>query len=71
MDHAGSAGTEAQLFGDSVTSTTVDEAETVEVGGVKWHCTPGQQCRTDSRRLEATPSPTVQGVDFSLKMDRC
>ena len=40
MEYGESAGTEAQLFDDSVTSTTVDEAETIEVGGVKWHYTP-------------------------------
>ena len=40
MDYDESVGTEAQLFDDSVTSTTVDEAETIEVGGVKWHYNP-------------------------------
>ena len=40
MEYDESVGTEAQLFDDSVTSTTVDEAETIEVGGVKWHYNP-------------------------------
>ena len=69
VDYDDSLGTESQLFDDSVTSMAVDEAETVEVGGVKWHYTPGQQCKTDSSRLEGRPRPTVQGVTFSLKMD--
>ena len=69
VDYDDSLGTESPLFDDSVTSMTVDEAETVEVGGVKCHYTPGQQCKTASSRLEGRPRPTVQGVTFSLKMD--
>jgi hypothetical protein len=69
VDYDDSLGTESQLFDDSVTSVTADEAETVEVGGVVWHYTPGQQCKTDSSRLEGRARPTVEGVNFSLKMD--
>ena len=62
-------GTKMQQTGHSATSTTVEQAEVVEVGGVKWDCTPGQQCSTDSRNLKARPRPTAPGANLALKMD--
>ena len=66
MDYEGSMGTEMQQTDDSVTSTTVDQAD-VEASGVN-HYTSGQQCSTDSSNLKARPRPAVPGAALALKM---